>query len=142
MITLKKKLFTSPGFFIMVLALTLVSAIESHAQDTALTAFQPFIDGGVMSNIGVIVQFNVPDGKRYVIERVTADFRVPHGTKLGTITLKTFVNGIAAVHVLPRPSLTYKEFSGPIVKWDHYILSTAVRLYADGFSKINSNLIK
>jgi hypothetical protein len=132
--SLKTQLITLLNLVVLGLMLTLVSPNTAHAQDPGVTAFQ---DDEHMFSFSPVanyqLQFQIPKGKRLVIERLTAYIRVPHNVKVNGIILGTHVNNSPAGHQLPKPVLEFSTPGGD----DQYSLFVAPNLYADGGESVD-----
>lgn len=106
---LKKQLVTWFGVFTLALLVALASAGGARAQDPGVTAYQDEQTDVKSSKKIHDFTFNIPTGKRMIIERISAQISVPHGKPIRELDVLTYLNGVPNVsaHFLPRPILAY-----------------------------------
>jgi hypothetical protein len=124
----KKQLVTWFGVSALTLMVTLVSAGRAHAQDPGVTAYQDEQSDLKSSKKVRDFTFNIPTGKRMIIDRVSAEISVPHGKPIRLIDVSTYLNGApnASAHFLPRPTLAFTRG-----KEDVYVLFVAPNVAAE-----------
>jgi len=109
----------------------------AQAQDNGAFAFE--VSGDLIPDTspanpqGRVFKFNIPAGKRLVIERMTMLIVVEHSTPqlgnpiIGIPELSRSTNGQGVGSFLPRPALQYS-----VGGFDTYLMFIAPGMYADG----------